>query len=85
MSDTKQIRVQLDYPLEHVKEPVIYHLVTDYRLIPNIRRANIDAHTGGVLVLEIDGKERDLEDGMQFLRGLGITVTEIGTEQSWSV
>jgi len=85
MSDAKRIRVQLDYPLEHVKEPVIYHLVTDYRLVPNIRRANIDAHTGGMLVLEIDGDALDLEDGLQFLRGLGITVTEIGTEQPWTV
>jgi ABC-type methionine transport system ATPase subunit len=85
VSDIKQIRVQLDYPLEHVKEPVIYHLVTDYRLIPNIRRANIDAHTGGMLVLEIDGDEQDLADGLQFLRSLGITVTEIGTEQPWTV
>ncbi|HZP83923.1 MAG TPA: NIL domain-containing protein [Chthonomonadaceae bacterium] len=85
MSDTETVRVQLDYPLEHVKEPIIYHLVTDYRLIPNIRRANIDAHTGGMLVLEIEGTREDLEAGMAFLRNLGITVTEIGSEQSWTI
>ena len=34
MSETESIRVQLDYPLEHVKEPIIYHLVTDYSLVP---------------------------------------------------
>ncbi len=85
MSETTHIRVQLDYPLEHVKEPIIFHLVTDYRLIPNIRRANIDVHSGGMLVLEIEGAERDLADGISFLRSLGITVTEIGTEQPWTV
>jgi hypothetical protein len=85
LSETKHIRVQLDYPLEQVKEPIIFHLVTDYRLIPNIRRANIDVHTGGMLVLEIEGTAEDLEDGVAFLRGLGITVTEIGVEQSWTI
>lgn len=85
MSATKQIRVQLDYPLEKVTEPIIYHLVTDYRLIPNIRRANIDVHTGGFLILEIVGEGQDLEDGLEFLRGLGITVTVVGTEQPWTV
>jgi hypothetical protein len=85
MAETKSIRVQLDYPLDHVKDPIIYHLVTDYRLVPNIRRANIDVHSGGMLVLQLDGVQDDLTAGVEFLRGLGITVTEIGTEPPWTV
>ena len=85
MSEAKHLRVQLDYPLEQVREPIIYHLVTDYRIVPNIRRANIDVHTGGMLVLELEGEENDLTSGIEFLRSLGITVTEIGTEQPWTV
>lgn len=83
MSETT--RVQLDYPLERVKEPIIYHLVTEYRLIPNIRRANIDVHTGGMLVLELEGTHEDLEAGIDYLRGLGITVTPVGAETSWTI
>jgi hypothetical protein len=85
MADQESIRVQLDYPLEHVKEPIIYHLVVDYNLVPNIRRANIDVHTGGMLVLQLDGTREDLEAGIAFLRRLGITVTDIGLEQPWTV
>jgi len=85
MSATESIRVQLDYPLEQVKEPIIYHLVTDYNLIPNIRRANIDVHIGGMLVLQLEGSRDNLEAGMAFLRGLGITVTEVGVEPAWTV
>jgi ABC-type methionine transport system ATPase subunit len=85
MSQTESIRVQLDYPLEHVKEPIIYHLVTDYNLIPNIRRANIDVHTGGMLVLQLEGTRENLEAGIAFLRGLNITVTEVGVEPAWTV
>lgn len=85
MSETQSIRVQLDYPLEQVKEPIIYHLVTDYDLVPNIRRANIDFHTGGMMVLQLDGKRDNLDDGIAFLRRIGITVTEVGVEPAWSV
>ena len=85
MAETVSIRVQLDYPLEQVMEPIIYHLVTDYQLIPNIRRANIDVHTGGMLVLQLDGTRENLDAGIAFLRGLGITVTEIDAGQSWTI
>jgi ABC-type methionine transport system ATPase subunit len=85
MSDTQSIRVQLDYPLEQVKEPIIYHLVTDYNLIPNIRRANIDSHIGGMLVLQLEGTRDNLDAGIEFLRRIGITVTEVGTEPAWTV
>ena len=85
MSDTKSIRVQLDYPLEQVKEPIIYHLVTDYDLVPNIRRANIDYHAGGMMVLQIEGSRENLDAGIAFLRRIGITVTEVGVEPAWTV
>jgi len=84
-TNTKTIRVKLDYPLEQVKEPIIYHLVIDYHLVPNIRRANIDSHIGGMMALEIEGAPDDLEAGVEFLRGLGITVTTVGLEQAWTI
>jgi len=78
MADDKQtIRVQLNYPLERVKEPVLYHLVMDYSLIPNIRRANIDVHAGGFIVLELSGERPDLDRGVKFLESCGITVTPV--------
>ena len=85
MAEHETLRVKLDYPLERVKEPIIYHLVTDYRLVPNIRRANIDHNAGGMMILEIEGDPDDLEAGMNFLRRLGITVTPVGQEQSWTI
>lgn len=78
MADDRQtIRVQLNYPLERVKEPILYHLVLDYGLIPNIRRASIDVHAGGFIVLELTGNRSDLDRGIKFLEGCGITVTDV--------
>lgn len=87
MADRETKRVQLNYPLERVKEPVLYHLVMDYGLIPNIRRANIDVHTGGYIVLELTGESEALHRGIGFLEQCGITVTDVGAEptQEWSV
>ncbi len=86
MTDKETVRVQLNYPLERVKEPVLYHLVMDYGLIPNIRRANIDSHTGGFIALELTGEKAGLDRGIRFLEELGITVTSIGAEttEEWN-
>lgn len=81
----ERIRVQLDFPLEQVTQPIIYHLVVDYRLIPNIRRAQIDAHTGGMMVLELEGTQADLQAGIAYLRGLNIEVTDVGGGTSWTI
>lgn len=81
----ESIRVQLDFPLEQVTQPIIYHLVVDHHLIPNIRRANIDAHTGGMMVLELDGERANLETGVAYLRGLNIEVTDVGAGTSWTI
>ena len=72
-----QLVVRLDYPLEQVKEPILYHLVKDYRLQPNIERAKVDVHSGGVLQLALQGEHEDMEAGIAFLRGLGIVVTRL--------
>ncbi len=85
--ETETVRVQLNYPLERVKEPILYHLVKDYGLVPNIRRANIDVHTGGYIFLELTGPKDELERGLRWLEGCGITVSAIGVDgtQEWAV
>lgn len=85
MAEKATRRVQLNYPLERVKEPVLYHLVMDYGLIPNIRRANIDVHTGGFIVLELTGEPGELDRGIRFLEECGVSVAEVGlnSEGEW--
>ena len=87
MTETTQtMRVQLTFPTNRVTEPIIYHLVEDFGLIPNIRRANMDSKTGGFLFLEITGSADSLESGMNWLNGLGIITEPIGAEGlAWTV
>ena len=78
-------RLELVYPIDQVKQPIIYHLVADYNLVPNIRRARIDAHTGGMMVLDIEGTNENIARAIAYLTALGITVSEIGTAESWDI
>ena len=78
----ESIRVQLNYPLERVHEPVLYRLVTEYDLIPNIRRANVDPKAGGYIFLELQGERSNLDDALKYLHNAGIEVGPIGLDGS---
>lgn len=63
----------LTFPETRATEPVIYHMVTDYGVIPNIRRAAIENHIGW-MVIDLDGDNDAREAAKQYLREQGISV-----------
>jgi hypothetical protein len=69
------IRVQLNFPLEQVKKPIIWHLSHDFGLKFSIRRANIDFHAGGFTVLELTGPAEKIEAGLEWVRSEGVETT----------
>jgi ABC-type methionine transport system ATPase subunit len=85
--DMETIRVQLNYPLERVKEPILYQLVMKFGLIPSIRRANIDIRTGGFIYLDLSGEKNALESGLRWLEEQGVIVNAIGLDgtQEWAI
>lgn len=64
---------RLTFPEEHVTDPVIYHLVKDYDVVPNIRRAAIENHFGW-LVLEVSGEPTRVQAAKEYLQSQGITI-----------
>jgi len=71
--DMKTQRLELTFPEKLIKKPVIYQLVKEFNVIPNVRRANIDEKFGW-MVLEISGDDDDLEKAFSHLETLGIEV-----------
>lgn len=69
----KTQRLELTFPEKQIKKPVIYGLVKEFNLIPNIRRANVDEKFGW-MVLELSGEEDNLERAYRHLQELGIEV-----------
>ena len=69
-------QVMFTFPEELVKEPIIYNLGQQFQVIPNIRRADISENKGWV-VLEMEGEEADIEEGITWLTSKGIRVDPV--------
>ena len=66
-------RLKLTFPPELVTEPVIYYLGHDFRVVTNICRADITEDQGWV-VLELNGTDEDIEQGLAWVTAKGVTV-----------
>ncbi|HTG01465.1 MAG TPA: NIL domain-containing protein [Nitrospirota bacterium] len=70
-------RLKLTFPQELIKEPVIFTMAKKFDVMPNIRRAKITESVGEV-VLELEGDEQKLQDGIAYLMERGIKVETAG-------
>lgn len=66
-------RVRLTFPQHLIQEPVIFMMAKDFNIMPSIRRARV-TDTVGEMILELDGAENDLINGIDYLREQGIDV-----------
>lgn len=66
-------QVMFTFPEELIKEPVIYDLGRRFDVVTNIRRADVSEKRGWV-VLELEGEERDIEQGLAWVTSKGIRV-----------
>ena len=67
-------RVVLHFPFKLVDKPVVCKLVKDYNLEFNILKAYVTPREEGLLVLELSGEESDYEQGIRYLKDLGVRV-----------
>lgn len=73
-------RLDLTFPPRQSLKPVVYHLVKDYDVVPNILRAAIQPGQQGRMLLEVTGKSADLTAGIAFLAEQGLTVREAASD-----
>lgn len=65
--------VKLTFLDESVKKPLTFQMAKKFDIMPNIRRAKV-TETTGELVLELEGEERNLDMGIEFLKKEGVIV-----------
>ena len=70
-------RVKFTFQIEDVKDPIIYNLGKNFNLITNIRRADINDEVGWV-ILELQGEEKSVTNGLEWITSLGVRVDPIG-------
>lgn len=66
----------LNYPQEVLREPLIYIIGKDYKIITNIRSASI-SNDIGIIAIEIEGEGAEIEKAVKFLESKGVTVEPI--------
>lgn len=64
------------FPQELIKEPIIYTLGQQYKIVTNIRRADVSENKGWV-VLELMGDENDIELGIAWVISKGVRVDPV--------
>ncbi len=73
-------KVVLHFPPELADRPIISDTVKRYKLEFNILKASIDPQKAGLLVLELQGGEKDLREALAHLETLNIGVQSLSRD-----
>mgnify|MGYP001332598763 FL=1 len=69
-------RVRLTFPEDLIKEPLIYNLGHEFRVITNVRMADVDVKTGWV-VLELEGDPGEIERSLAWAQAKGVRIDPV--------
>ena len=69
-------QVMFTFPQELIREPIIYILSHQFKLVTNIRRADISEDKGWV-VLELEGEEKEIKEGIAWVTAKGVRVDPV--------
>ncbi|MDX1763081.1 MAG: NIL domain-containing protein [bacterium] len=67
--------LHLTFSEELIREPLIYRLGKEFRIVTSIYRAAI-TETDGWVLLEMIGENQEIRRAMDFLRSMGVKVEE---------
>ena len=65
--------VMFTFAQEQIKEPIIHNLGQQFNIVTNIRRADLSEDEGWI-VLELEGNEEDIEQGIAWVTSKGVRV-----------
>ena len=74
-------RVTLVFPTDQIKEPAVFLMAKKFDIMPNIRKARV-TETVGEMTLELEGVEKNLELGIQYLESRGIKVEPVSGDSA---
>lgn len=69
----------LSFTPETIAEPIIYTISQQFNLATNIRRADL-AEDRGWIIVEFEGDEKNIEDGIAWAISRGVRVDEVSEE-----
>jgi hypothetical protein len=69
-------RVRFTFPENLIKEPLIYLLGHEFQVVTNVRMADVDEHTGWV-VLELEGDPGEIERSLAWAQQKGVRIDPV--------
>jgi hypothetical protein len=69
-------QVIFTFPQELIREPIIYTLSHQFRIVTNIHRADVSEDRGWV-TLELEGEEEEIEQGIAWVISKGVRVNPV--------
>src|SRR4029079_17915297 len=76
MSTREDLHLFVSFPEELVERPMIYEIVKRFDVVPNLRRANVEPHSGWT-ILELSGAPDSRHAAVAYLEILGCTVNRM--------
>lgn len=70
------VRLHVTFPEELVAEPIVWELVKQYDVVPNIRRAAVEADSGW-MIMELSGGEAAVDAAVAYLVERGCVVNRM--------
>jgi hypothetical protein len=69
-------QVMFTFPQELIREPIIYSLGQQFKIVTNIRQADVTENRGWVM-LELEGEDGDIEQGISWVTSKGVRVDPV--------
>jgi len=70
------LKFHITFPEDKIKEPIIYQIGKEYKVITNIRKADVTEKTGWV-DLELVGDPKEIERAVDGMKKKGVKVDPI--------
>ena len=69
-------KIRVSFPEDKIKEPIIYQIGHEFKVVTNVRRADVREKTGWI-ELELTGDSTEIERAVESLKTKGVIVEPI--------
>ncbi len=78
----QKVRLNLTFPADRVDQPLLAQAIKNFGVSADIRRAQIEPQTGGYIMLELTGTDKQIDDSVAFWKAFGVGVGFIGIDEA---
>ena len=80
--ETQKVRLNLTFPVDRVDQPLLAQAIKNFGVVADIRRAQIEPQTGGYIMLELTGTDKQIDESVAFWKAFGVGVGFIGMDEA---